>query len=222
MKVIHIKQISLIVFFLSSFSVFGQSDVYSPKASFGIDLGVPTRANNKEFGRVMEGLFNGGIDFRYNIYKGLTLGAGAKYSFFTLQTFTLNNIDISGGYQIPAAYLRVGYEKFTSDRVSINGSIRGGYAAMISFNDSCSINNGGPIISNTFFVEPQVELVLLTDRTSSHGFSGVIGYSFYMHEFKGSELCFSEVPNSVEENYEGITRFLSIGFGYHYYLGRDR
>lgn len=222
MNKVKLKCISFVYIFLLSFSVFSQSDIFQPKSSFGVDLQVPTKNRNPAFAKTMVGLLNGGVDYRYNVFKGITVGIGAKYSYFAIQTFAFNNAEIGGGYQIPGGYLRVGYERFTSDRVAINASVRGGYAAMVSMNDSCRVNNGGPFVETSFFVEPQIELLLLAERSSEHGFSAILGYSFYMHEFSKKELCMDEVPNLNAESYEGITRFLNIGFGYRYYLGRNK
>lgn len=215
-------QLLLIIcsFFVSSIS-FSQTQTFSPKGSISIDMGVPAKPKNQAFERTMEGLFNGGIDYRYNLYKGLTLGVGLKYSFFTINSFAFNNNAITGGYQMPAAFLHLGYEKFTTERVSLGASIRGGYSYLMSFNDSCKTKHGGQHISSAFFLEPQVEMVMLTDKVSEHGFSMVIGYNIYFNEFSNEELCVDVVPTVTPESYEGLTRFLSIGFGYRYYLGRN-
>ncbi len=71
-----------------------------------------------------------------------------------------------------------------------------------------------------FFIEPQFELVLLTDKVSSDGFSLVLGYPFYFNEFGPRYLCMEKFPGYAAEEYEGITRFFSFGFGYRYYFGR--
>ncbi len=197
-----------------------QSSTFSPKGSFSLDLGVPAKPHNMAFERTMEGLLNAGVDFRYNIYKGLTIGAGLKYSLFSLNSFAFNNNSISGGYQMPGAYVVLGYEKFTTDRVSFTGSIRGGYSYMMSFNDSCRAVLGGQAITQSYFVEPQVEMVMLTVKTAEHGFSMVLGYAIYFHEFGKADLCMSEVSTLTQEDYVGLTRFFSIGFGYRYYMGR--
>jgi len=197
-----------------------QTSTFSPKGSFNIDLGVPAKPHNMAFERTMEGLLNAGIDYRYNFFKGLTVGIGLKYCLFSLNSFAFNNNSISGGYQMPGAYVIVGYEKFSTDRVSFTGSIRGGYSYMMSFNDSCRAVLGGQAISQSYFVEPQVEMVMLTDKISSHGFSMVLGYSIYFHEFGKADLCMSEVSSLTQEDYIGFTRFFSIGFGYRYYMGR--
>ena len=195
--------------------------VFEPEGSWSIDVGIPAQGRNESFGRVMNGLFNGGGNFQYNIFKGITLGVGVKYSFFIINTFALNNADWRGGLHMPSAYGKVGYEKFISERFSINVSTRLGYTMMVSANDSCKVAMGGPYTEGVFFAEPQVEALFTTEKESPHGFSLVLGYVFNMSEFGPKYLCMDDIPNLFEEDYVGITRFLSIGFGYRYYMGRN-
>ena len=221
MKLIKHQFVGTFLFvFLVSVGI-AQTSTFSPKGSFSIDLGVPAKPHNLAFERTMEGLLNAGIDFRYNIYKGFTAGLGLKYSFFTLNSFAFNNNTMTGGYQMPGAYVMLGYEKFTTDSVSFTGSIRGGYSYMMSFNDSCRAVLGGQAIDQSFFVEPQVEMVMLTDKTSSHAFSMFVGYAIYFHEFGKADLCMDEVTSLAPEDYEGYMRFFSIGLGYRNYFGRN-
>ena len=155
-------------------ATFGQEKTFQPKASLSVDAGIPTKNKNVSFGNVMEGLFNGGFTYQYNVFKGLTLGAGAKYSYFNINTFALNNTSISGGLHMPAVFGQIGYERFTTDRISFNFSVRAGYAVNISANDSCKINRGESHVEMSGFVEPQFEALLLTEKNSSNGFSFVL------------------------------------------------
>lgn len=214
------KQILFSVFLFAVMQVQGQTKAFSPQGSFSLDLGVPAKSHNPAFQRVMEGLLNAGVDYRYNVFKGLTVGVGFKYAFFTLNSFAFNNTAISGSYHAPGGFIHLGYEKFTSERIAFSGSVRGGYSLLMSYNDSCKVAHDGPSISETFFLEPQVEMVMLTDKVSQHGFSLVLGYSFYFHEFNHNDVCMENIPTLTPESYEGITRYLSIGFGYRYYMGR--
>jgi len=195
---------------------------YEPEGSFSIDLGIPAKGKNQSFGRVMEGLFNGGMTYQYNLFKGITLGGGLKYSFFVLNPFALNNVPWNGALHIPAAYLKLGYEKFTTERISFSGSVRMGYSAIIAVhgNDSCEVGMDRQLTEGAFFVEPQFELALLTEKTGSDAFSLFLGYSFYLNEFGPRYLCMESFPGLIEEDYQGITRFFSFGFGYRYYMGR--
>lgn len=206
---------------LLSLSSAAQEKVFQPTGSLSIDIGIPAQGKNESFGRVMNGLFNGGLNYQYNVFGGLTLGVGAKYSFFVINSFALNNADWGGGLHAPSLYAKVGYERFISDRFSISTSIRTGYTMMISSNDSCKTALGGPYTESTYFMEPQLELLLLTDKNASGGFSLMLGYNMIFSEFGPRYLCMDNIPNLVEEDYQGITRFLSIGFAYRYYMGRN-
>jgi len=215
-----VQSLSLVALLSLSLPVLSQTPGFTPKASFSLDLGVPAKPKNFAFERVLAGLLNAGADFRYNVYKGLTVGAGLKYNLFTINPFAFNNIDMDGGMQMPGAYLHLGYEKFTTERVSFSFSARAGYSLLMAFNDSCKVAHGGQHINSTYFLEPQIEMVMLTDKVSEHGFSMVLGYDFYFHEFKSEDICVSTISELLPENYEGIIRYFSIGFGYRYYFGR--
>ena len=212
----------LILVFVLCFKLAEAQTYYEPKFSFSVDLGIPAKAKNESFGRVFEGLFNGGITMQYNIFGGITAGAGLKYSFFTLNPFSLNNVQWGASMHMPAAYLKLGYERFTTDRVSFNISARAGYASLFAVhsNDSCDVGLEKNTMEMAFFVEPQFELVLLTDKVSSDGFSLVLGYPFYFNEFGPRYLCMEKFPGYAAEEYVGITSFFSFGFGYRYYFGR--
>ena len=132
-----------ILFLLVFFSILtvNAQNVFEPKGSFAVDVGIPAKGKNSSFGRVFEGLFNGGMTYQYNVFAGITIGAGLKYSFFTLNPFALNNVQWNGVLHIPAAYMKVGYEKFTTERISMSASVRFGYSAIVSIhgNDSCGV-----------------------------------------------------------------------------------
>ena len=220
-----VKKSSLIIYIFTcylflAFNAHSQSSTFSPTGSFSLDLGVPAKPQNPAFEHTMEGLLNAGLDYRYNVYNGLTVGLGLKYTFFTLNSFAFTNTAISGGMHSPGAYAVLGYEKFTTERISFTGSVRGGYSFLMNFNDSCKVKLGKQHISESFFVEPQIEMVMLTDKVSEHGFSMILGYSFYFHEFSNEDVCMDKISSVLAEDYVGITRYLSIGFGYRYYMGR--
>jgi hypothetical protein len=191
----------------------------NPKGSLSVDVGIPTAERNIAFSRVLEGLFNGGIGYQYNIYKGLTIGAGLKYSFFVNNRFALNKTVGKGGLHIPAFYTKISYEKFTTDRFSFNFGIRVGYADMISINDSTRTNLGKPYYEQTFFIEPQLELLLTSEKNDPNGFSLMLGYNFYFSEYSTDFLARQQFIGFLPEWSKGYTRFFSLGFGYRHYFG---
>lgn len=208
--------IILFLLFYNNNLTYGQ--YLDPIGSFTVDIGIPTAERNKAFHNVLEGLFNGGIGYQYNIYKGLSVGGGAKYSFFINNRFALNKTVGKGGLHIPAVYAKVSYEKFTTDRFSFNFGVRFGYAQMISINDSTKINLGKPYIKETFFIEPQLELLLTSDSDEPNGFSLILGYNFYLQEYNTDFLARQQFIGFLPEWSNGYTRFFSLGFGYRHYF----
>lgn len=216
------KNCLIILLTVFTFSMVSAQNYYEPKWSFGADVGIPAKSKNNSFNTLMVGLFNGGINFQYNIFNGLSAGLGVKYSFFTISPFAINNAPWGGSFHIPAVNAKLSYERFTTERVSFNISTRIGYASLFAIhgNDSCDVGYDHNLVEWSFFIEPQFELVLLTDKGSSDGFSLVLGYPFYFNEFTPRYVCLDKLNNLLPEDYEGITRFFSFGFGYRYYFGR--
>jgi hypothetical protein len=192
---------------------------FDPKGSLSVDIGIPTAERNIAFRSVLEGLFNGGITYQYNVYKGLTVGAGANYSFFSNNQFALNKTIGKGGLHIPAVALKVGYEKFSNDRFSYSFSTKLGYASMVSINDSTKINLGKPFVKTSFFIEPQLELLLTTEKNDPNAFSLMLGYAIFFQEYNAEFMAREKFVGFSEKSSEGLTRFFSLGFGYRYYFG---
>jgi hypothetical protein len=215
------RLLTLIFILLIGSTAIAQERVFQPTGSLSVDVGIPAQGHNPSFRRVMNGLYNGGINYQYNVFGGLTLGAGVKYSFFVINSFALNNAAWGGGLHAPSVFGKLGYERFISDRFSFNASVRAGYTMMISSNDSCKAILGGPYTESTFFLEPQIELLLLTDKNAADGFSLMVGYNMIFSEFGPRYLCLQDLPNLLDEDNVGITRFLSIGFAYRRYFGRN-
>ena len=191
----------------------------SQKGSLSIDIGIPTSERNLAFKHVLEGLFNGGVTYQYNVYKGLTVGVGGKYSFFVNDRFALNQSTGKGGLHIPAGYLKVGYEKFTTDRFSINISARTGFSSMISATDTVKSLIGKAYIENAFFIEPQIELLLTAEKNDPNAFSIMLGYAVYFSEYRPAFLAIDHFVGLDDAASKGFTRFFSLGFGYRYYFG---
>lgn len=218
-KTNYIFILTVLCLLYSSNSSFAQSANIPQEGSLTVDIGIPTNEQNRAFDNVLEGLFNGGIGYQYNIHKGLTIGAGVKYSFFINDRFALNQTAGPGAMHIPAVYAKVGYERFTTDRFSFNFGLRGGYSSMIMVNDSNTVNLGGPYIHQSFFVEPQLELLITSDKGEPNGFSLVLGYAIYFSEFNPDFISRDKFLGLLPEDNIGFTRFFSLGFGFRHYFG---
>ena len=214
-----IQKIFFIVLLLSCFQ--SQAQIISPKGSLFVDVTIPTNEQNRAFSRTMEGLLNGAIGYQYNVYKGLTVGLGAKYSYFTANRVEFNGTIGGGGTHIPGGFLKLGYEKFTTDRVSLYAGVKAGYANIMVINDSCQVKLGGAFQRGTVFIEPQIEINILTELGASSAFNMIVSYAWNLQEYNSDFLCRSSFPGFIPEYSTGYIRYLSVGFGYKHYFGKN-
>ena len=211
-----LKSVFIYIFWLTSVNVNGQH--FEPKGVIAVDISIPTNERNVAFERTMEGLFHGGIGYQHSVWKGFAVGAGVNYSFFKANQFSLKQTIGRGGLHLPGVHLKLGYEKFTTDRFSFYGGVRGGLASAIVVNDSCKLNTGKSFQALSPFLELQFEITVLTEQNSPDGFNINLGYSFYFNEYNASYLCRHQLPGIIDEDTNGILRFLSFGFGYRFYF----
>ncbi len=193
---------------------------FDPTGSLYVETTIPTNEKNLAFASTMEGLFHGGVGYQYAIWNGLTIGGGVNYSFFKINQFSLNQTIGRGGMHIPGLHLKVGIEKFTTDRVSFYAGVRGGISSIMVVNDSCEVKLGGPFQVFSPFIQGQFEINVLTDQTSSDAFNINLGYSIYFREYDETYLCRENLTGLIPESTEGLIRFFNFGFGYKYYFGR--
>ncbi|MFK8044174.1 MAG: hypothetical protein AB8B72_01665 [Crocinitomicaceae bacterium] len=212
-------KIFLVIFVLTSVELTAQ--VVNLKGSFFVDVTIPTNERNKAFNQTMEGLFNGAVGYQHNVFKGLTLGVGAKYSYFVSDRVAFSGAIGTGGTHIPGGFVKIGYEKYTTDRVSLYGGIKTGYANVMVVNDSCQALLGGPFQKGSLFIEPQLEINILTELRSASAFNMIVSYAINFQEFTPDYLCRSDIPGLVDSFGEGYIRYLSIGFGFKHYFGKN-
>lgn len=198
--------------------VFSQS--VSQKGALFVDVTIPTNERNKAFNRTMEGLFHGGIGYQQNVFKGLTVGLGISYTYFVINRVELNSSIGEGGTHLAGGHLRLGYERFTTDRVSLYGGIKTGYSNIVVYSDSSKVILNGPFQVGSFFLSPQMEINILTEVGSPSAFSFLIGYSWYFKEYNASFLSRQFFPGYIDELSQGYIRFLNLGFGYKHYFGK--
>lgn len=210
----------LILLFLFVFNnSYSQVNSFQPKGSFTTNIGIPTNEKNEAFNAVMEGLFKGGIGYQYNVYKGLTVGGGARYSFFINNQFALNKTAGKGCIHVPAIYFKLGYERFLSDRFSFNIGMNAGYADFLAISDSTKVTLGKAYQESAFFIQPEVELLMTTKNNSPNAFSLMLGYDYYFTQFNSDFLGRENFDGLPLEASTGLISFFNFAIGYRYYFG---
>jgi hypothetical protein len=186
-----------------------------PDDSFTFELCLPNSMGNKPFQLIMQGLVHANLHYQYALKSGFYLGAGVHYSYFAINEFRVPT-KIYGGIHSGAAFFKTGHEKFWSERFGTDFGIRAGQVYSFVVSDALSSQGLSPKRVSSFYLEPNIGLILTSDVNQSFRLS--IGLPIYGYTFSpqliGLEGDFGYGPEEYVKN----SSYLSVGFGYTYYL----
>jgi hypothetical protein len=215
----------LITFICSVFLAFSQEEIYDldeniyddiiPKHSVTIELGLPNTSSNKPFKSIMQGLLKFNPYYQFTLKNHLAFGVGATYSYFKVNPFRVPE-KVTGGLHSTGAFVKVGYEKFHSMRFGTDIGVKFGYVNNQFTTDMNTKNHGGPFVSNAFYVEPTLGLILTASEFTSYRF--VAGYSILGNKFRTSDLGISSTGGYTESEINKNSQYMYFGFGFTYYF----
>ena len=210
-------------FIFSILFVFSFSSLYSQdfdrKHAFTLELGLPNSFVNKAYKDVMQGLVNIAPYYQYTSEGGFIIGTGVRYSYFAVNEFRVPS-KVFGGCHSMGAFGKIGYEKFVSDRFSVDMSVKVGYAEHIYSTDILRANGTPYIRLNSNFFEPTIGFVLMSDEANSYRLTA--GYAFQGYGFKPWYIGLDSNIGYDPVEFDKISSFLTIGFGYtHYFNGKS-
>lgn len=222
------KFFSFLFFILFSSFVIAQDDeddvddaVYTritPKHSLTIELGLPIGIANKGFNGFLQGMVNFSPYYHYNFKNNISVGVGANYNFFWINHVLSPDKDNVGSIHAIGAFVECGYEKFHTDRIGTDFSIKTGYSKLNFY----SVNNRESGVEtptkNILFIEPNFSFIISADESSS--FRWNLGYAFQNYKFDPTYLGFPDTKEYHTSDYNKSTQFLSFGFGYTYYFNQ--
>ncbi len=213
-----------IIIFTSSISLSQEEEdfddeIYTrikPKHSLTIELGLPIGVSNKGFNGFLQGMVNFSPYYHYNFKNNLSLGLGINYNFFWINHVLSPDKENFGGIHSIGTFVELGYEKFFTDRIGLDFSVKTGYSQLNFY----SVNNrklglGTPTKYITF-LEPNFSLIVTANEYSS--FRWNIAYAFQNYNFDPTQLGFTDNNEYHSLDYGKSTRFFSFGFGYTYYF----
>lgn len=215
-----------ILIFLSFFALVTNSNIkaqvdYDPEYSLRVELGLPAIleiASNKAFRDLMQGLVNLSVGYQRTLDNKLAFAVGARYVLFNVNEFR-NNFDLAGQLHFVGAYGRVGYEKFYGN-LGVDFGLKWGYGFNISDMNICQELNGRPSITEGGFVEPNFSMqYLVNDRNAFTLFN--IAFAFHSMRFQPQTVCVDNFPGLGESDLSGRTSYLTLGFGYTHFFGRE-
>lgn len=212
------KQIVLFYFtsFLSISFVFSQA--IDPDDSFTIELGLPNSFVNKPFMSIMQGLVAVSPMYQYTLKNHLSLGVGLHYTYFAVNEFRVPS-KVYGGMHTVAGFLKLGHEKFWTDKFGTDFGVKFGYGQTIISTDALKEDGIFYKRLNAPYLEPIIGLILASDVASAFRFT--VGYAFYGFSYRPWLIGVDSNLGYSDNELKKLSSFLTVGFGYtHYFNGK--
>jgi len=194
------------------------SQSIEPKHTVNVELGLPSGFSNPAFKSIMQGLVSLAPYYQFDFSNHLTIGGGVRYSYFAVNEFKVPS-PVYGGMHSVGGFAKLGWQKFLSDRFATDIGLKVGYMQQYfdtDRNDSLGVN---ALNVNCFYIEPALGLILTADEQNSYRFLASYGWSGF--GFKPSMIGLETFGGYDPSEFDKLTGFLIIGFGYTHYFKKD-
>lgn len=188
-----------------------------PKYTFNVELTLPGAVVNEPFNAIMQGLASGAVYGQYSFPFHLNIGAGVKYSLFTINEFKVPS-PVYGNMQSGTGFMKIGWDKFHNDRFATDVGVKVGYTEHFVFTDVNKANGNNPWRVNSTNLEATLGLILTADEKTSYRL--VLGYGGYGFGFKPEMIGLASNEGYNPANFSKPTQYFILGFGYTYYFGQ--
>ncbi len=196
-----------------------------PKFSVRANIGIPKIASSKQFRNSFSGVITADANVNYKLFSNFFTGIGYSYTYFKCQKYFRDPLrdNINTILRVQNGYLKLGYDKFFSDKgfatFSANlGYTTGEYVSVRYKYDS--LKTKYPTTYTTAFVEPMIGLYFMVDPNFAIG--GHLSYNYSFASFNPLQPQFNEWG---PYGYTSLTNkwnmsMVTLGFGFYYGLSR--
>jgi len=207
-------KLKLIIFLLTITPFFFAQEI-DPDDSFTFEIALPNSLYNRPYKMIMQGLIQSSANYQYIFKNGLSFGTGVHYTYFAINEFRVPS-KVYGGIHTVAAYVKVGHEKFWTERFGTDFGLKIGYLQSYTLSDLLK-SKGIPFnfIESTY-IEPCIGFVLTADVNCSYRLN--IGYPIYGYGFTPWMIGIDSNIGYDPKEYNKPSSFLSVGFAYTYYF----
>lgn len=192
-----------------------KAQAIDPKHTFNIELGLPNGFSNKPFKNIMQGLVYVSPYYQYALKNQLIFGAGLNYTYFAINQFKLTT-KVRGGVHSGGFFLKAGWEKFHNERFATDLSVKFGYTQNYFVTDKSDSTETLIYQVNSSYVEPTIGFILTVDEFSSYRL--FIGYGFQGFGYRPNMIGLESFDGYDPKDYNKVTSFLVVGFGYTHYF----
>jgi len=207
------KVISFLFILCASLNISAQK--IDPDDSFTFELCLPNSFLNKPYKTIMQGLVSASPYYQYTLKSGISFGAGVHYSYFAINEFRMP-VKVFGGIHTGAAFLKLGHEKFWTERFGTDIGCKFGYLQSYAVSDL--LRSQGMFYRQTeaLFIEPTIGFVLSADVNCSYRLT--IGYPFYGYSFSPETIGYNSDMGFDLTEFSKNCSFLNVGFAYTFYF----
>jgi hypothetical protein len=191
----------------------------TPKFTYNIELCLPVAMSNQPFDDYMQGLVGVSTYGQYSFPFHLHAGLGARYSYFTINQFSVPT-PVSGGVHSGSLFAKVGWDKFHNDRFATDFGLKLGYSQTYFDTDLNKQNGNNPLQVNSPYAEFTTAFVLMANENTSYRW--IIGYGYQGFGFSPQDIGIASNGGYDPANFDRVTSFLVVGFGYTYYFGASK
>ncbi|MBM3418235.1 MAG: hypothetical protein FJY17_04855 [Bacteroidetes bacterium] len=218
----------ILLLFLIASATHTSAQKIDPDDSFTFELCLPNGTANKPFREIMQGVVSATPYYQYTLKNALSFGLGMNYSYYAINQFRVTQ-KILGGIHQGAAFLKIGHEKFWSERMGTDIGVKIGYSELFVKSNLLASQGISFRRMDGLFIEPTISYVITTDVNSSLRL--VLGFPFYNFKFQpwtvGEGSWVYATSSSGDNNTPGVyeeqttksnASAFSIGFGYTFYF----
>lgn len=193
-----------------------------PKFTFNVELGLPVSLYNEPFDEMIQGLVNTSIYGQYSFPFNLKVGLGVRYTLWNINEFAVAT-PVDGVVHTGAAFLKLGWGKFHTDRFATDFSVKLGYSQNFFETHWTEQTASGEnfrveshVTNDAFLIEPTIGLILAADERNSYRWS--IGWCIQGKGFNPRMLGLPSDAGYEPSEFDKVTQYLVVGFGYTYYF----
>ena len=209
------KHVIIILLVISSQVTMVNGQSVTPKHTFNVELSLPASTANKPFKTIMQGLVNVAPYYQFAFKNSLAIGAGVRYTYFNINEFKVPE-PVYGGMHTAGVFVKVSREKFHSERFGTDLGVKFGYTQNYITTDLNQAMGRDPIQINSTLIEPTVGLVLTADEFTSYRL--VLAYAIQGFLFNPSQLGITQDGGYEPSDFEKMTQYFTVGFGFSYYF----
>lgn len=196
-----------------------------PRFSIRANAGIPKIASSSQFRNSFSGVITGDASVNCKLFSNFFTGVGYSYTYYKCQKYFRDPLrdNINTILQTQNGYVKVGYDKFFSERGFVTFSMNMGYSSSqyrsIRYKND-SLMGKYPTSYSNAFIEPMIGVYFIVDPNFAIG--GHLSYNYNFVQFNPLYPQFNEWGpygyTSISNKWN--ISLITLGFGFYYGLQR--